>query len=111
MITRKHDARDISTHELAKLEKELGKRFGAYSVVTIQHAEHRLSVRADAYRARDGIEGKPVARYRGSLALSDARPLQTVIYWAVCDLYWQLENEEVVRTAQSPTEGIEELPF
>lgn len=110
MITKRHSTRNITTFELYKLEEELGKAHGLYVRVEVRWQADRLQLVGRAYSPKGGFDGPIVHQAMSTLSRSDARPLQTPIYWLMYDLWCQAENERAAREPSGEQGVYEALP-
>lgn len=105
-ITKRHDKREVSIFEVHKLERDLGREYNLLVKFELTFRAERLIIVARAYKVPDGPTGAVKHQALASLSITDARPIQTPLYWLLWDVYRQAENEELVKeTQKSPALG------
>jgi len=110
MITKKHSSRNLTVWECCKLEEALSKEYGLYCVMEVRFMSHRLQVVGRAYTCGDKVGVPPRHQALSSCSISESRPMQTVMYWCLFDLYCQAQNAHAAATTDVWHADVEELP-
>lgn len=111
MITKKHSDRKPSVFECHKLQQELEATHGLYVVFEVRFLIYRLQVIGCAYTCGDKVGVAPRYRSLSTVAVSEARPLQTLLYWVLFDLWCQAQNSAAADEEHWSSTPTEDLPI